>query len=108
MLDGSATIEAEERRVLADQTAAAETEWLGRWTAGPSEAESSTLRAGTKAPDLLLPDHTGRLRSLSEFWAGQPALLMFWRHFGCGCGVERTRRLNAEMAGYRAAGLNPV
>ena len=93
---------------LAELTAAAETEWLDRWTAGPTEGEGAALPAGAEAPDLVMDDHTGRPRHLSEFWADQPALLMFWRHFGCGCGVERARRLKAEWADYQAAGLNPV
>ncbi|MEO5898816.1 MAG: peroxiredoxin-like family protein [Ilumatobacteraceae bacterium] len=89
-------------------TTAAETEWLGRWTAGPTEPEGPVLPTGTRAPDLVLLDHTGAERSLSEFWDGQPALVMFWRHFGCGCGFDRARRLNAEMHQYFEAGLLPV
>ena len=87
---------------------AAETEWLARWTAGPTEAALPLLPSGTEAPDLRLPDHTGQERYLSEFWNDQPALLMFWRHFGCGCGFERAARLNAELDGYATAGLQPV
>ena len=89
-------------------TSAAEAEWLDGWTAGPTEHDGSGLPTRTAAPDLSLADHTGRQRQLSEFWTGQPALLMFWRHFGCGCGIERARRLKAEWADYRQAGLNPV
>jgi hypothetical protein len=33
---------------------------------------------------------------------------MFWRHFGCGCGVDRAARLAAELDGYRSVGLTPV
>jgi peroxiredoxin len=87
---------------------AAESEWLARWTAGPIEPEGPVLQAGTDAPDLVLLDHNGTERSLSEFWDGQPALLMFWRHFGCGCGFDRAKRLNAEMHQYLQAGLHPV
>jgi hypothetical protein len=59
-------------------------------------ATSLPLILESKAPDLALADHTGKKRLLSEFWAGQPALLMFWRHFGCGCGVARAGQLKAE------------
>jgi peroxiredoxin len=89
-------------------TTAAEDEWLRRWTAGPTEPEGSHFLTGTRAPDLTLADHTGRARRLSEFWAEQPALLMFWRHFGCGCGFERAARLQQEIATYLDAGLAPV
>ena len=91
-----------------EQTIAAEAEWLERWSNGPTEPLGETLPTNASAPDLALLDHTGRERTLSEFWADGPALLMFWRHFGCGCGFERSSRLNAELADYQAAGLNPV
>ena len=89
-------------------TSAAETEWLGRWTTGPTEGELADLPSGSAAPDLLLPDHAGRERRLSEYWSGQPVLLMFWRHFGCWCGFQRAERLRNEVESYRAVGLNPV
>lgn len=89
-------------------TAAAEARWLEGWTAGPTEAERSGLPTGAAAPDLVLDDHTGAQRRLSEFWTDQPALVLFWRHFGCGCGVARAERLKAEYRDYRRAGLEPV
>ena len=88
--------------------AQAEEEWLDRWTAGPTEGEGDALSTGSPAPDLSLLDHTGRQRRLSEFWSGQPALLMFWRHFGCPCGFDRAERLRSEVDGYLAAGMQPV
>jgi peroxiredoxin len=95
-------------RTLEALTAEAESEWLELFTAGPTEPEGFGLRGGTEAPDLVLPDHTGVNRSLSEFWADEPVLLMFWRHFGCGCGVDRASRLIEEYPVYRAAGIVPV
>ncbi|WP_436794395.1 peroxiredoxin-like family protein [Actinospongicola halichondriae] len=95
-------------RSLDELTVAAEAEWLAGFTAGPTEPEGSGLRGGTAAPDLVLSDHAGASRSLSEFWDGQPALVMFWRHFGCGCGVDRAKRLLAEYPAYAAAGITPV
>jgi peroxiredoxin len=89
-------------------TTAAEQTWLDHWTAGPTEPERSGLPAGAEAPDLELVDHTGATRALSGYWAEGPALLMFWRHFGCGCGVERAARLREEYDAYRAIGLSPV
>lgn len=93
---------------LAELTTAAEQEWLAGWRAGPVEAEGTGLATGAPAPDLVLPDHTGRPRTLGEFWSEGPALVMFWRHFGCGCGTERARRLVTEQAALREAGLEPV
>lgn len=86
-------------RLAAELMAAAETDWLDRWTAGPAEDQGSGLPARTKAPDLALADHTGRERKLSEFWAGQPALLMFWRHFGCGCVTSTSTARTSSAAG---------
>jgi len=89
-------------------TEAAEKEWLETWVAGPGGKRSKLLDPGTSAPDLELLDHTGALRRLASFWSEGPALLMFWRHFGCGCGLDRASRLNDEYADYRAAGINLV
>jgi len=97
-----------EVRTLEALTAAAESEWLERFTAGPTEPEGFGLASGTAAPDLVLADHTEANRSLSEFWTDQPVLLMFWRHFGCGCGFDRAKRLLEECPVYEAAGLRPV
>ena len=89
-------------------TKAAEVEWLDTWTDGPGDKRSKLLEIGTKAPDLELLDHTGVSRRLSSFLSDGPALFMFWRHFGCGCGVDRASRLKDEYADYQAAGINPV
>jgi hypothetical protein len=56
----------------------------------------------------VLADYTGENRSLSEFWADRVVLLMFWRHFGCSCGVDRAKRLLDEYPAYEAAGIRPV
>jgi len=86
----------------------AEKEWLETWVAGPGDKRSKLLDPGTSAPDLELLDHTGASRRLSSFWSEGPALLMFWRHFGCGCGLDRASRLKDEYADYQAAGINLV
>lgn len=90
------------------ESSTAESAWLDRWSAGPTDTGLTLIRDGARAPDLELADHTGRVRRLSEFWTGAPALLMFWRHFGCGCGRARAARLVAEWSDYRSAGLSPV
>jgi peroxiredoxin len=93
---------------IASLTAEAEAEWLEGWTAGPTEVEGLGLPKGSLAPALVLADHTGVDRLLSDFWADQVVLLMFWRHFGCGCGADRAKRLLDEYAAYEAAGIQPV
>lgn len=87
---------------------AAEAEWLEKWAAGPTGARSSLMTPGTSAPNLSLPDETGLERHLAEFWADGPALIMFWRHFGCSCGVARADRLASEYDSYREGHLTPV
>ena len=86
----------------------AEKKWLEIWVAGPGDARSKPLDPGTSAPDLELLDHTGTPCRLASFWSDGPALLMFWRHFGCGCGLDRASRLSEEYEAYLAAGINPV
>jgi peroxiredoxin len=86
---------------------AAKQEWLDEWVAGPSE-QTSLLVPGTVAPDFELLDDTGSTVHLSDFWRNGPALVMFWRHYGCGCGIDRAEGLIAEADAYAEAGLNPV
>ena len=42
----------------------------------------SRLQIGDPAPDLVLPDHSGRQIRLSEYWALRPLVLLFLRHLG--------------------------
>ena len=86
----------------------AEDRWLASFTTGPTKPASLVLGLGSVAPDARLRDDSGVERTLSEFWADSPCLLIFWRHFGCGCGVDRAARLSAEAPDYAAAGLNVV
>lgn len=89
-------------------TAAAEAEWLDGYIQGPTEPLGPLLAPGTPAPSSTMLDERGVEVELSDFWKGGPALIMFWRHFGCGCGIERNNRLQAELESYAAVGLNPV
>lgn len=87
-------------------TDAGEEQWLELWTRGPQELsfDDRGLRVGDRAPDFTLLDHEGAERSLSAFWRDSPALLLFWRHYACGCGVDRAARLKEELGRYREAG----
>jgi peroxiredoxin len=102
------TTDDDARTAVEELTTAAEHEWLERWSSGPVEPEGRGVPQGSSAPDLALPDETGTLRQLSEFWRSGPALIVFWRHFGCGCGADRARRLATEYEELVAAGLTPV
>lgn len=81
-----------------------------RYLAGPTDTGWDTLppQAGDTAPDLGLADHEGTLTSLSEHWRDRPLILIFWRHFGCGCGLARAERLREEHAAFRMAGAHTV
>jgi len=87
-------------------TADAEQRWKAGWEAGPTRLRWATLppQVGDPAPDAILPDHEGTPTTLSALWADQPVLFLFWRHFGCSCGMDRAARLRGELADYRAGG----
>lgn len=87
-------------------TDAAETRWKVGWAAGPTRLRWTTLppQVGDLAPDAVLSDHEGTATSLFSSWGERPVLLLFWRHFGCSCGMDRAARLRAELADYRAGG----
>ena len=89
---------------------AAEERWKAGWETGPTRLRWTSLppQIGDPAPDQALPDHEGRVTSLSTLWSDRPVLLLFWRHFGCSCGMDRAARLKAELVDYRAAGAEVV
>lgn len=87
---------------------AAEGEWAAGWLAGPTELRWASLppQIGDPAPEADLDASDGSRVELSSLWAGRPALLLFWRHFGCSCGMERAARLREEYDAYLSAGAN--
>ncbi|MFP4074196.1 MAG: redoxin domain-containing protein [Actinomycetota bacterium] len=84
--------------------------WVERFLAGPKRVRWDELppQIGDAAPNLELRDSTDALRLLSEFWSDGPALLLFWRHFGCGCGIDRASQLHEAYDSYREAGARVV
>ncbi|HEY3163190.1 MAG TPA: peroxiredoxin-like family protein [Candidatus Limnocylindrales bacterium] len=93
------------------ETDAASRDWLDHWRAGPTRRRWVELppQVGDPAPDLeLLDARTGERARLSHQWADRPALLLFWRHFGCSCGRDRAERLRREFADYAGAGATVV
>ena len=93
-----------------DLIVAAEDRWKAAWAAGPQRTRWTSLppQLGDQAPDAELIGMDGRQVRLATTWAAGPALILFWRHFGCSCGMDRAARLKAELGEYRAAGANVV
>ena len=84
---------------------------MGRRLAGGPDVDAvreAPAQPGDKAPDLELPDTSGGNRRLSEFWAYGPALVIFMRHFGCSCLMERWEALRDELDTYTEAGATVV
>ena len=92
------------------QQSAAEQEWLQAWLSGPSRTRYSALppQVGDPAPELELPDTSGRKRRLSDFWQAKPALILFLRHFGCSCLAERWDQLKGDLGAFAVAGAQVV
>jgi peroxiredoxin len=89
---------------------AGEARWLANWQAGPSRRRWTSLpvQAGDPAPDIELLDEAGRPVRLASLWTERPALLLFWRHWGCGCGTDRAAKLQEEYPRLIEAGANVV
>ena len=92
------------------QQTAAEQEWLQAWLSGPSRTRYAALppQVGDAAPDLELPDTSGKIRRLAVFWQAKPALVLFLRHFGCSCLAERWEQLKGEIPTFAEAGAQLV
>lgn len=88
----------------------AEDRWLQHWLRGPQRTRWDVLppQIGDKAPDVELKDVEGKTVRLSSFWSRLNTLLIFLRHYGCSCGVERMRRLVEEYQNYIATGANTI
>jgi peroxiredoxin len=99
-------------KLLSDQIEKAQQKWLASWRQGPRRTRWSAVpvQAGDPAPPMRLLDHRGDAVTLAELWRDRPALLIFWRHFGCGAGFERVRALcdswgQLDEAGVRVAAI---
>jgi len=92
------------------QIKAAEAEWLDLWKQGPTRLRWTEvpLQVGDLAPDFELKDTSGKLVHLCDFWSNGPALILFWRHYGCSCGVDRAKLLQNEYADYIKLGASVV
>jgi peroxiredoxin len=94
--------------LLDEQLNAAEEEWKDGWKRGPKRLrwEKIPLQVGDEAPDFKLVDFNGNLTRLSSYWQDRPALILFWRHYGCSCGIDRAAMLKDEFNAYQDAGAN--
>ena len=88
----------------------AEQRWLAAWLTVPTHTRFEELppQVGDPAPDPSLPDTSGEPRSLSEYWAHGPVLVIFMRHFGCSCLMERWEGLKVELSSFADAGARVV
>jgi len=99
-----------EKSILESQIEFAEKEWLDLWKKGPTRLRWNKipLQVGDLAPDFELQDSNGNLVHLRDYWNEKPTLVLFWRHFGCSCGIDRIQRLQNEYAEYIKLGANVV
>ena len=94
-------------RDIAALVLSAERRWMEHWVAGPTHMGTPITR-GALAPEMELTDESGERAMLSSSWSERPALIMLWRHLGCGCGLARIERLREEYQGYLDSGLEVV
>jgi peroxiredoxin len=92
------------------QQKAAEQAWLESWKRGPTRTTwtSVPLQYGDAAPDFEMRAASGETVRLSDAWRHGPALLLFWRHYGCSCGRDRAQRLKEEFTRYKELGATVV
>ena len=95
---------------LEEQIEAAQQEWFEAWKNGPQRLRWTKipLQVGDEAPDFELPDSDGQMVKISSFWQEKPAMIMFWRHYGCGCGIDRAGMLQKDNKAFTEAGARTV
>lgn len=89
---------------------AGEEDFFHIWQNGPEVTrwDSLPVQVGDKAPGFSLPDQTGAVVTLDDLVSDGPVIVLFWRHFACGCGVDRAALLRDELDSYRATGASVV
>ena len=80
------------------------------WQNGPEVTRWDVLpvQVGDLAPSFALPDQAGAMVTLDDLVSQGPVIVLFWRHFGCGCGIDRAARLRDELTDYRGTGATIV
>ena len=89
-----------------EQVESGEREWLEGWKRGPQRLRWTRipLQVGDEAPEFELLDADGQLVTLSSIWRDKPVVILFWRHYGCGCGIERAGMLKKDYEAFVKAG----
>ncbi|MBD0780099.1 AhpC/TSA family protein [Maribacter sp. ANRC-HE7] len=97
-------------KIVKEQTAEAEKEWLKLWNKGPSKLvwDELPLQEGDKAPDFELQNSSNELIKLSDLWKEKPMLLIFWRHTGCGCGFARAAEIRKQYDSITKMGIQVI
>ncbi len=100
----------QKQNILQKQHKAASNEWLDHWKNGPkiTRWQQLPVQVGDLAPNFTLQNSKGQQVSLEDYWSERPTLLIFWRHYGCGCGVKRAERLSEEYDLLVQQGVNIV
>jgi peroxiredoxin len=95
---------------IGDQRQAGEETWYREFLEGPTRTRWTGLppQTGDQAPDVALPDSSGTVRRLSDWWADGAVHLVFMRHFGCGCLTDRWEELKPALGPLAAAGATTV
>ena len=72
---------------------AAERNWLNSFGKGPTRTRwhKLPLQVGDIAPNIQLLDLSGNPVELGDYWRDGPAVLVFLRHYGCGCAAYPAR-----------------
>ena len=89
----------------------AEEAWLRSWvsrSATPAMDQPSCCRRATGRRTLCLDSRGGEPFALLRPGGNGPAVLIFFRHFGCGCAWERADRLRSELKDLTAAGATVI
>ncbi len=95
---------------LSDFVEAAGKKWMDYWISGPLKTrwDKIPLQIDDSALNFELENQNGNMVELKSFWKDKPALIIFWRHFGCSCGVDRAQKLIEEYQDYINANVNIV
>ncbi len=88
----------------------AEQEWLNYWNHGPTRLRWTKLplQVGDVVPRITLKDASGVATDLWDKSSDKPTLVIFLRHFGCSCAMDRAERLKSEYPEYAKHGARVI